>query len=227
MIPMTLGADNPNWVIPQEVLEKTKTIRVFIVENIKTTRRFLRSIDPTFPIDDSQFFELNKRTQPEELYSFIQPAMEGKDIGVFSEAGCPGVADPGSEIVKIAHQKNIQVVPFVGPSSILMGLMASGFNGQEFSFHGYLPKERKDRIQKLKAMERNAYNGETQIFMDTPFRNQNVLEDLLENLKETTKLCIAANITTEKERIETKTIQDWKKNKINLDKIPVMFLLGS
>lgn len=226
MIPMTMGGEDANWVIPSEVQEKTKSLRCFIVENIKTTRRYLRSIDKSFPIDDSQFFELNKRTRPEDLFSFIRPAIEGQDIGVLSEAGCPGVADPGSEIVNLAHQNNLQVVPFVGPSSILMGLMASGFNGQQFCFHGYLPKERKDRIQSFKKMERNANSGETQIFMDTPYRNQNVLEDLLGNLKESTRLCIAANITTDKENIQTKSIADWKKRNINLDKIPTMFLIG-
>ena len=198
MMPMTMGAENAEQVIPKEVLERIKNIRFFIVENVKTTRRFLRSIDKTFPIDDSTFFELNKRIQPEYLYEFVQPALNGEEVAVFSEAGCPGVADPGSEIVKIAHQKGIQVVPHVGPSSILLGLMASGFNGQYFTFNGYLPKERKDRIQKLKSMERNASKGETQIFMDTPYRNMNVLEDLLQNLKETTQLCIAANIHNRK-----------------------------
>lgn len=226
MMPMTMGEENADQVIPSEVLEKIKSIRFFIVENIKTTRRFLRSIDKTFPIDDSTFFELNKRVQPQDLFEFVKPAVQGEEVAVFSEAGCPGVADPGAEIVKIAHQKGIQVVPHVGPSSILMGLMASGFNGQKFSFHGYLPKERKERVQILKAIERNAYKGETQIFMDTPFRNMNVLEDLLQNLKESTNLCIAANITTERERIQTKSVADWKKSKINLDKIPVMFLIG-
>ncbi len=226
MMPMTMGAENAEQVIPTEVLERIKNIRFFIVENVKTTRRFLRSIDKTFPIDDSTFFEINKRVQPEQLYEFVQPAVKGEEVAVFSETGCPGIADPGSEIVKIAHQKGIQVVPHVGPSSILLGLMASGFNGQHFTFNGYLPKERKDRIQKLKSMERNAYNGETQIFMDTPYRNMNVMEDLLQNLKESTQLCIAANITTDKESIKTKSIADWKKSKTNLDKIPVMFLIG-
>lgn len=226
MMPITLGENNPDAVIPEEVLQKIKSIRFFITENIKTLRRFLRSIDREFPIDDSVFYELNKRTDSKDLPSFLKPIEEGNDIAVFSEAGCPGIADPGSEIVKIAHEKGIQVVPAVGPSSILLGLIASGFNGQQFSFHGYLPKDRKDRIQKLKSLEKFVQRGETHLFMDTPYRNNHVLEDLLECLKESTRLCIAANITTSKERIETKSIADWKKNKPNLEKIPVMFLLG-
>jgi 16S rRNA (cytidine1402-2'-O)-methyltransferase len=226
MMPITLGANNADAVIPSEVLNKIKETRFFIVENIKTTRRFLRSIDKEFPIDDSTFFELNRRTTPEELPSFLYPIKEGNDVGVLSEAGCPGIADPGSEIVKLAHEKKIQVVPFVGPSSILLGLIGSGFNGQQFKFHGYLPKDRKERINQLKNIERGVNSNETQIFMDTPYRNMNVYEDLLEVLKESTKLCIAANLTTDSEKIQTKTISDWKKTKVNLEKIPVMFLIG-
>ena len=227
MMPITLGGDRAEAVIPSDVLETIKATRFFIVENIKTTRRFLRAIDREFPIDDSTFFELNKRTPSEELPTFLEPLFSGNDIGIFSEAGCPGIADPGSEVVKIAHEKQLTIVPLVGPSSILLGLIGSGFNGQQFKFHGYLPKDRKERINALKNMESQVFrSGETQIFMDTPYRNQNVLDDLLEVLKSQTKLCIAAGLTTDVESIKTKMISDWSKRKPNLDKVPVMFLIG-
>lgn len=227
MVPMTLGGDQISEVIPGEVLTKVNQLRFFIVENIKTARRYLRRIDRTFPIDESTFFILNKKTDKAELIKFLKPAIEGHDIGVISEAGCPGIADPGAEIVALAHQKNIPVRPMVGPSSILLTLMGSGFSGQEFFFHGYLPKDRKDRIQTLKDYEQDSRRtGTTHLFMDTPFRNMNVLEDLLNELSDTTLLCIASNLTMPDERINTNTVIDWRERAYDLSKKPTMFAIG-
>ena len=227
MVPTTLGGENVESVIPNDVKEQTSQLRYFIVENIKTARRYLRKLDKSFPIDDSTFFVLNKRTDPGEIYYFLKPIEEGHDIGVISEAGCPGVADPGAAVVSIAHSKNIAVKPMVGPSSILLALMGSGFSGQEFTFHGYLPKDRKDRINKLKKLEADAFrNGSTQLFMDTPFRNMNVLDDLLNELSDQTLICIGSNLTMETESIITMTVKDWRTNAYDLAKKPTIFAIG-
>lgn len=226
LIPVTLSDSNIQQVIPSFNNEIVNQIDHYIVENIKTARRFLIKAGIKKKIDDLTFYSLNKRTEYIELTSFIQPLLDGKDVGVLSEAGCPGVADPGSEIVALAHQKNIKVVPLVGPSSILLALMASGFNGQSFCFHGYLPKESSERIKRIKSLEKNAKAyQQTQLFIETPYRNNNVLEDLLKNCNDSTKLCIAADITSSSEHITTKTIDEWKKIKINLNKKPCIFLL--
>ena len=154
--------------------------------------------------------------------------IKGENIGIISEAGCPGVADPGAELVALAHTQNIKIVPLVGPSSILLALMASGFSGQEFSFHGYLPRERKDRIKKLKDFEMDTKrNGKTHIFMDTPFRNMHVLEDMLNDLGDNTQLCIASNVTLLTEQIKTMSIKDWRENAYDIGKIPAIFLIGT
>ena len=175
LVPTTLGGETIDDIIPAEVKNAVIRLRTFIVEDLKSARRYLRKLDRTFPIDDSTFYVLNKRTDPGEIIRFIKPALSGEDIGVLSEAGCPGVADPGAAVVAIAHQKGIRVSPFVGPSSILLALMGSGFSGQNFAFHGYLPKDRKDRIRKLKDYEADTRrNGVTHLFMDTPFRNMHV-----------------------------------------------------
>lgn len=227
MLPITLGTDEFDHVIPPDVQRQTTELRYFIVENIKTARRYLRKLDRNFPIDDSVFFILNKRTEASELQQFITPALEGHAIGVLSEAGCPGVADPGASIASIAHEKGIQVQPLVGPSSILLTIMGSGFSGQEFTFHGYLPKERKERIKKLKSLEADTFrNGTTHLFMDTPFRNMNVLEDLLNELADTTMICIASNLTMRDESIRTMSAKDWRANAYDLTKKPTMFAIG-
>lgn len=226
MIPTTLGDSTINSVIPYDVQNIIIDTKHFIVENIKTARRFLKKVERSINIDELQFFVLNKHTSPTELDAFLIPALEGNNIGIISEAGCPGIADPGSDIVSIAHQKNIQVVPLVGPSSILMALIASGMNGQNFSFNGYLPKERNLRIKKIKEIERIAGNDITQIFMETPFRNNHLLEDLLKNCNPNSNLCIAVDISLETEFISTKKMAEWKKNIPNLNKRPCMFLIG-
>ena len=227
MLPMTLGDSSIDLVIPKEVQKKLLSIKVFVVENIKTTRRYLKKIDKAVDINELTFFELNKHTKETELEHFLTPALEGEDIGVISEAGCPGIADPGSEIVKRAHQKNIQVVPLVGPSSILMALIASGMNGQQFTFNGYLPFDKKERIKKLKDMERLAQRNHTQLFMETPFRNDSLLQDVLQHCSGNLKLCIATDISLETEFIVTKPLKEWKKNLPNLKKRPTIFVLGN
>lgn len=227
LIPTTLGGDTLSDTIPQDVQNTVKGLRFFIVEDIRTARRYLRKIDREFPIDDSTFFILNKKTSPGELGTFVKPAFEGHDIGVISEAGCPGVADPGASIVGIAHSKSIEVHPMVGPSSILLALMGSGFSGQEFTFNGYLPKDRKERIKALRDFEADTRRtGKTHLFMDTPFRNMNVLEDLLNELSDTTMICIASNITLPSASIKTMSVKDWRENAYDLAKKPTIFAIG-
>ncbi|KJS06415.1 MAG: SAM-dependent methyltransferase [Flavobacteriales bacterium BRH_c54] len=227
LIPTTLGEADYDKVIPSFNNTILQEIDVFIVENIKTARRFIKKTAPDKVIDDLVFYEINKRTNLDMLPTFLKPIDEGKNIGVISDAGCPGVADPGADVVALAHQKNIKVVPLVGPSSILLSLMASGFNGQSFCFNGYLPKEKKDRVRKLKDLERMAIaQKQTQLFIETPYRNQHVLTDLLANCNPNSKLCIAVDITMASEQIVTKTIAEWKNTVIDLNKRPCIFLLG-
>ena len=226
MIPTTLGDSTLDSVIPKDVQQIIIDTKYFIVENIKTTRRFLKKVEREIDIDKLQFYVLNKHTSAVDLESFLNPALEGNNIGVISEAGCPGIADPGSDIVSIAHSKNFKVVPLIGPSSILLALIASGMNGQNFCFNGYLPKERNLRIKKIKELERQAISGFTQIFMETPFRNNHLMEDLLKQCIPSTKLCLAADISMENEFIQSKKIIDWKKNIPNLNKRPCIFLIG-
>jgi 16S rRNA (cytidine1402-2'-O)-methyltransferase len=184
-------------------------------------------MDREFPIDACEFFVLNKNTPIEELQKMLRSVLDGHDLGVISEAGCPGVADPGAELVALAQSRGIHVFPMVGPSSILLALMGSGFSGQNFTFHGYLPKDRKERVRKLKDFEADSRrNGSTHIFMDTPFRNMNVLDDLLNELSDNTRLCIASNLTLPDQRVRTLSIKDWRENAYDLAKIPVLFLIG-
>lgn len=227
LIPVTLGDTPVNQVIPDYNESIINQIDVYIVENIKTARRFLKKAGLVKAIDDLTFYELNKRTHETEIAQFIKPLLEGKNVGILSEAGCPGVADPGAEAVAYAQEKNIKIVPLIGPSSILLALMASGFNGQSFCFNGYLPKEQKDRIRKIKELEKTAQlKRQTQLFIETPYRNKHVFEDLLKNCYNNTRLCIAVDITLPSEQISTKSIAEWKKTKIDLHKRPCLFLIG-
>jgi 16S rRNA (cytidine1402-2'-O)-methyltransferase len=227
LIPTTLGGQSIDDISPSNVRSRVIELRYFIVENVKSARRYLRKLDRSFPIDKCTFLELNRKTDAGSVYSYIKPALNGTDIGILSEAGCPGVADPGAEAVALAHAEGIRIHPFVGPSSILLALMGSGFSGQNFAFHGYLPKERKDRIYEIKNYEGDTRrNGTTHLFMDTPFRNMNVLDDLLNDLSDTTMLCIACNITLPTESIRTMSIKDWRENAYNLDKKPTIFAIG-
>jgi 16S rRNA (cytidine1402-2'-O)-methyltransferase len=228
LIPNTLGGESISDIIPADVINISTQIRHFAVEEIKSARRLLRKMDREFPIDDCQFTILNKRTNEAELMKVLFTLTKGNDVGIISEAGCPGVADPGADLVALAHTQNIIVEPLVGPSSFLLALMASGFSGQQFAFHGYLPRERKERIRKLKDYEMDAKrNGTTHIFMDTPFRSMHVLEDLLNECADSTQLCVAANLTTHNQRIQTMSVLDWREKAFDVTKIPVIFLIGT
>lgn len=227
ILPNTLGGESISDIIPNDVVEQAISLRHFVVENIKSARRVLRKMDREFPIDESMFIEMNKRSTEQDTMKGLQWLIAGYDVGVISDAGCACVADPGAEIVSLAHSQKIAVIPFVGPSSILLALMGSGFSGQNFSFHGYLPKDRKERIRTLKTYEFDSRKkGYTQIFMDTPYRNMNVLEDLLNELADHTQLCIASNITLHNQRIRTMSVEDWRENAYDLSKSPCVFLIG-
>ena len=227
ILPNTLGGESISDIIPNDVVEQAISLRHFVVENIKSARRVLRKMDREFPIDESMFIEMNKRSTEQDTMKSLQWLIAGNNVGVISDAGCACVADPGAEIVSLAHSQKIAVIPFVGPSSILLALMGSGFSGQNFSFHGYLPKERKERIRTLKTYEFDSRKkGYSQIFMDTPYRNMNVLEDLLNELADHTQLCIASNITLHNQRIRTMSVEDWRENAYDLSKSPCVFLIG-
>jgi 16S rRNA (cytidine1402-2'-O)-methyltransferase len=200
----------------------------FIVEDTRNARRFLKKIVPDIQIDTLQFFELNKHTSEQQKREFLQPLINGVDMGIISEAGCPGVADPGAEIVMMAHQKNFRVVPLAGPSSILLALMASGLNGQNFTFSGYLPVKPVERIKEILQLERSSsLLHQSSIFMETPYRNNQLLNDLVRTCHPSTLLCIAADLTSQKEWIATRSIADWKKQLPDLDKQPVIYILES
>lgn len=226
LLPVTLGDTVIDTVLPSYNKEVISQIRFFIVEEVRTARRFLRKVDPAFDIDGSQFFPLNKHTSPEDISGYLRPLMEGHSMGVISEAGCPAVADPGADVVAIAQRKGLKVVPLVGPSSIILSVMGSGFNGQSFAFNGYLPIEAEERSKKLKQLEQRVYHeNQTQLFIETPYRNKKMVEDILRVCKPSTKLCIAANITCEGEFIKTKSLKDWHGQIPELDKIPCIFLI--
>ena len=226
LLPVTLGNTPLNRVLPQHNIEIIKGIRHFIVEDIRSARRFLRQADPQFEIDGSQFFELNKHTSVNDIAGYLTPLSQGHPMGVISEAGCPAVADPGADVVAIAQRKGMKVVPLVGPSSIILSVMASGFNGQSFAFHGYLPIKPDERAKKLKQLEQRIYNdNETQIFIETPYRNGKMIEEIIKNCRPQTKLCIAANLTCDDEFARTRTIKDWRGNIPELSKITFIFLL--
>lgn len=226
LIPVPL-ADTPlNRVLPEYNAEIVKKLRHFVVENIRSARRFLRKVDPAFDIDSSSFTLLNEQTPKESIAGMLSPAKEGFDIGIISEAGCPAVADPGADLVAVAQRNNIEVVPLVGPSSILMALMASGFNGQSFAFNGYLPIDKNARAESLRFLEKlTLTRHQTQIFIETPYRNNALVETLIHTLKPSTLLCVASDITAEQQNIKTKTIAEWAKTKYDFNKVPTIFLI--
>jgi 16S rRNA (cytidine1402-2'-O)-methyltransferase len=225
LIPNTLGSGTDKYATEQ-LKNTVGALEHLIVEEIKSARRLLRQLGVTRPLEELDFRMLNEHTRSEDIKSILEPLLGGMDMGLISEAGVPCVADPGAIVVALAHEAGIKVVPLVGPSSILLALMASGFNGQHFTFNGYLPRERADRIRKIKQLEQLALSGITQLFMDAPYRNNQVLDDVLQNCRMETKLCIASNITCDNERINTKTIMEWSVRKPDINKMPVMFLLG-
>lgn len=226
LIPVTLGDTPIKSVLPEYNSEVIAGIRHFIVEDVRSARRFLRKVDPQFDIDGSQFYELNKHTAPEVVAGYLKPLQSGMPMGVISEAGCPAVADPGADVVAIAQRKGMKVVPLVGPSSIILSVMASGFNGQSFAFNGYLPIKPDDRAKKLRQLEQRIYNEEqTQLFIETPYRNGKMIEDILATCRPQTKLCIAANLTCDDEYVHTRTVKEWRGKVPDLSKIPCIFLL--
>jgi 16S rRNA (cytidine1402-2'-O)-methyltransferase len=226
LIPSTLGSEQALPFIAPSVVEAILPLDYFIVENLRSARRFLKKCGYTKNLDDVTFFELNNRTPVAEYSEMVRPLMNGLDMGLLSDAGVPAVADPGSEIISIAHEKQIKIKPLIGPSSILLALMASGLNGQGFTFNGYLPRKENERIKALKHIEFiSKKTGFTQIFMDTPYRNISLLENIVENLSPHTLLCIAVNLTMPDEKIVTQEVSKWRKSNISLDKKPAMFLL--
>ncbi|MDR0831219.1 MAG: SAM-dependent methyltransferase [Prevotellaceae bacterium] len=226
LIPTTLGEGDLKNVLPDYNSAVVKGLRYFIVENLRTARRFIRQIDREIVIDDLHFSELNEHTDLLQTDEFLQPLLEGFDVGIISEAGCPCIADPGAAVVEAAQKNEIKVVPLVGPSSILLSLIASGFNGQNFAFNGYLPIDKKERTHKLKMLENRVLSeNQTQIFIETPYRNNQLVQDIIGNLKPNTKLCVACLLTTENEFIKTLKVSDWKKISFDFHKKPSIFLI--
>ena len=226
LIPVTLSDVPLSQVLPAANIEVVRGISHFIVENVRSARRFLKRCDRDIDIDQLTFYELNRHTDPKDIASFLAPLEKGLPMGVISEAGCPAIADPGADVVAIAQRRGLTVVPLVGPSSILMGLMASGFNGQSFAFVGYLPIEASARVRRLKELEQHIlHDDQTQIFIETPYRNNTLLADLVKHLPGNLRLCVASDITGENERIVTRTIAQWAAQKPDFGKIPTIFLL--
>lgn len=228
LIPNVLAENTADAVISPQVREVIQHTKVFLVENPRTARRYISSLKLGVNLEEVHMEILDKNTAPESVNRLLQPLFKGADVGIISEAGCPGIADPGALAVAHAHTRGIQVVPLSGPSSMFLALMGSGFSGQSFAFHGYLPIDKKERAQALKKLETESLREKrAQIFMETPFRNNQLLEDLLRTLAPQTKLCIAKNLTASDEFIQTKTILDWKKTPIDLHKVPTVFVLQS
>jgi 16S rRNA (cytidine1402-2'-O)-methyltransferase len=225
LIPVTLGGEDFLKVIPEKVISLTRSLRYFIVEDLRSARRFLRLIDRGFPVDESAFFELNNHTPDSEISGFLEPAVRGFDTGIMSEAGLPGIADPGAKIVALAHKMSLKVIPLSGPSSIILALISSGFNGQNFSFNGYLPVKPAERISRIRELEKKAREGYAQIFMETPYRNQKMFEALISVCNNETMLCIASDITLPDEAVRSMKISEWKKNIPALTDRLVIFLL--
>ena len=224
LVPSVLD-DLAMHTIPTYLIDAVKDCQVIFAENERTTRRFLKSICKDIVIDDFEWFTIHK-AEEEQKISFLQKIKEGKNIAIISEAGCPGIADPGQILIELAQQLNITVKPLVGPSSILLALMASGMNGQQFEFVGYLPIDNNERIKTIKEMETtSAKKNSAKIFIETPYRNNQLIETLLKTCKATTRICIAAELTSINEFIKTKTVADWQKEKIDFHKKPVIFLL--
>lgn len=228
LIPVELGETPVTQVLPTYNREVILEIRHFIVEDVRSARRFLKRVDKEINIDELTFYPLNKHTSPKDIITYLEPLQKGLSMGVISEAGCPAVADPGADVVAIAQRKKLKVVPLVGPSSIIMSVMGSGFNGQSFAFNGYLPIDPSERTKKIKQLETRAYTeSQTQLFIETPYRNHKMIDELLRTCRPQTRLCIAAGITCPEEYICTRSISEWKnaKDLPDLSKIPSIFLI--
>lgn len=227
LIPVTLGNTPIDKVLPAHNCDIIRSLRHFIVEDLRSARRFLKAVDRSIDIDSLTFYEMGKHADAHRFSSFLAPLRKGESVGVVSEAGCPAVADPGADIVAIAQSEGLQVVPLVGPSSILLAVMASGFNGQSFAFHGYLPIDNAQRSKRLKQLEARAQQEhQTQIFIETPYRNARLFADILAACSPRTRLCVAAGLTTENEYIRTHSLKTWKQKGLpDLGKIPAIFLI--
>jgi 16S rRNA (cytidine1402-2'-O)-methyltransferase len=225
LVPSSIAEETQQFVIPEHVRQALPGIRHFLAEDVRTARRFLSSLKLYASIEPLQFEVLNKDTKPAELKALFQPVLEGHNLGVISESGCPGVADPGALAVKYAHEQGIQVAPLVGPSSLLLALMGSGLNGQRFTFHGYLPIDSKEAATAIKTLEKESQNRrQTQLFIETPYRNNAMLKNLLQNLQDDTLLCIAVDLTGKEESIKTLPVSKWKNLRPELPKVPAVFL---
>jgi 16S rRNA (cytidine1402-2'-O)-methyltransferase len=226
LLPVMLGETPWEQVLPAYNKEVIMGIRHFIVEDVRSARRFLKKVERSIDIDSLTFYPLNKHTSPEAISGYLKPLAEGQSMGVISEAGCPAVADPGADVVAIAQRRGMKVVPLVGPSSIILSVMGSGFNGQSFAFHGYLPIEPAERAKRIKQLEQRVYaEDQTQLFIETPYRNLKMMEDILRNCRPQTRLCVAANITCPDAFIRTRTVKEWQGHLPNIDKIPCIFLI--
>lgn len=238
LIPVTLGETPIDQVLPPHNREVIVGIRHFIVENVRSARRFLKKVEPAIDIDSLTFYELNQHTDRNHIDHYLDPIKGGEPVGIISEAGCPAVADPGADVVAIAQRRGIKVVPLVGPSSMILSVMASGLNGQSFAFHGYLPIEEGARVNRLKQLESRAHaERQTQLFIETPYRNGKLMMTLLGCLRPQTRLCLAQNITCPDEHIVTRTVAEWRKLipagasdeqvQKHVARVPSIFLIGS
>ncbi len=226
LIPTTLGDGAPLEVMPLSIKRVIEEVDHYIAENEKTARRFIKKISANKAQPSLHFEQLNKFTEPELIPSFLNPCISGISVGLLSEAGCPGIADPGADVVRVAHEKNIPVVPLVGPSSILLAMMASGLNGQNFAFNGYLPIDTLERRKAIKKFEKiSKETTQAQLFIETPYRNGKLFEELTKSLQPSTRLCIASDITLPTEQIATKTIFSWKRTNVDIHKRPTIFIL--
>jgi len=226
LIPTRLGDNVSLEVLPISIKKILEQVHHYIVENEKPARRFIKKVSPSKSQKSLIINTINKYTESSEIPNYLTPCLNGESIGLLSDAGCPGIADPGAEVIKIAHEKNITVVPLVGPSSILLALMSSGMNGQSFTFNGYLPIDKNERKSAIKKLEKISFElNQSQIFIETPYRNDKMLNDLKSILQPNTKLCVACDITLTTEYIKTKTIAAWKKEEISLHKRPCIFII--
>lgn len=227
LIPVLLGDTEPRQVLPDYNRDVILNIRHFVVEDVRSARRFLKRVEKSIDIDALSFYPMGKHADRNLYAQYLEPLRKGEPVGVLSEAGCPAVADPGAEVVRVVQQEGLRVIPLVGPSSILLAVMGSGFNGQSFAFNGYLPIDAGERVRKLKLLESRAISEkQTQLFIETPYRNAKLLADILNTCKPSTRLCIAAGLTTEQEFLRTLTVQQWKKMSLpDLSKIPTIFAI--